>query len=82
MQDAEEKIICECANRTVKEAVEIFQKADPALSYRKAKKLVTLCDKTCCMSPLMTLFKMVKEQDIDYRKISILIDEKDKWLTM
>ncbi|MDR1554862.1 MAG: hypothetical protein LBS39_02420 [Campylobacteraceae bacterium] len=80
MQNIEQKIICECANRTIKEAVDIFQKADSNLPYKKVKKLVTLCDKSCCITPLITLFKMVKEKNIDYHKISFLIDERNKWL--
>jgi hypothetical protein len=80
MENAEGKIICECSNRTIKEAAEIFSRADQNLPYKKAKKLVTLCDKSCCINPLMRLFKMVKEKNIDYEQISFLIDERDKWL--
>jgi hypothetical protein len=80
VENIEQKIICECANRTIKEAEKIFYEADPNLPYKKVKKLVTLCNKTCCITPLMTLFKMVREEKIDYDKISFLIDERDKWL--
>ncbi|MDR0580074.1 MAG: hypothetical protein LBG21_05670 [Campylobacteraceae bacterium] len=80
MENVEQKIICECANRTIKEAIEIFCQTDPNLPYKKAKKSVTLCGKSCCITPLMALFKMVKEKSIDYDKISFLIDERDKWL--
>ncbi|MDR2099663.1 MAG: hypothetical protein LBP40_02395 [Campylobacteraceae bacterium] len=80
MENIEDKIICECSNRTIKEAALIFYEADPNLPYKKAKKLVTLCSNGCCISPLMALFKMVKEKNIDYKKISFLIDEQNRWL--
>ncbi|MDR2789659.1 MAG: hypothetical protein LBB59_01600 [Campylobacteraceae bacterium] len=79
MKNIEQKIICECANKTVMEAERIFCEADPNIPYKKAKKLVTLCNKTCCITPLMALF-MVREQNVDYEKISLLIDERDKLL--
>jgi hypothetical protein len=78
MESVEQKIICKCA--TISDAVKIFYEADHGLPYKKAKKLVTLCDKNCYINPLMALFKMVKEKSIDYDKISFLIDERDKWL--
>ncbi|MDR3346723.1 MAG: hypothetical protein LBS73_06075 [Campylobacteraceae bacterium] len=80
MENIEEKIICECGNKTIKEAEEIFALADPALSYKKAKKLVTGCDKTCCISPLMELFKMVREGSVDYKKIAYLMERQNRWL--
>lgn len=72
MEDLKNKIICDCGDKTVEEAVEIFR--DTELPYKKAKKLVTGCNKTCCRKPLMALFNMVDFGFIDYEEISFLID--------
>lgn len=68
-------IICECGNKTIKEAIEIFQ--NTSLPYKKAKKLVTGCDRTCCRKPLMALFDMVYFGEIDINEIVRLIKSKD-----
>ncbi|QFR48832.1 hypothetical protein FJR48_03485 [Sulfurimonas lithotrophica] len=73
MEDAQDKIICNCGTKTVKQAVEIFKETD--LPYKKAKKLVTECNKTCCRRPLMALFNMVDFGEIDYEEIDFLIDQ-------
>lgn len=81
MEELQNKIICECGSKTVAQAVEIFKVTD--LPYKKAKKLVTQCNKTCCRRPLMSLFNMVeffKESDehkaeIDYEEIDFLIEQ-------
>ena len=44
------------------------------LPYKKAKKLVTGCNKTCCRKPLMALYNMVDFGYIDYEEIAFLID--------
>lgn len=72
MEDLKEKRICECGEMTIQQAVEIFQGTD--LPYKKAKKLVTGCNKTCCRKPLMALYNMVDFGFIDYEEISFLID--------
>ena len=74
MVDVKEKIICECGEKTVSEAVEIFTDTD--LPYKKAKKLVTGCNKSCCRRPLMKLFDMVEFGEIDYEEIDILIEQR------
>jgi len=84
MEDLGSKIICECGNKSVTDAVEIFKHTD--LPYKKAKKLVTECNKTCCRRPLMALFKMIEftkqsEQEsdmIDYEEIDFLIDQMNE----
>ena len=68
-----QKIICVCGNKNVLQAIEIFQDTD--LPYKKAKKLVTECNKTCCRRPLMALFNMVDFGVIDYEEIDFLIDQ-------
>jgi hypothetical protein len=72
MEDLHRKRICECGNMSIEQAIEIFKNTD--LPYKKAKKLVTGCNKTCCRKPLMALFKMVDFGSIDYEEISFLID--------
>ena len=76
MEDLKSKIICQCSGKDVSEAVEIFEKTD--LPYKKAKKLVTECNKTCCRRPLMALFKMIEFGEIDYDEIDFLIDQRNE----
>ncbi len=74
MEALENKIICECGNKSVAQAIEIFKATD--LPYKKAKKLVTECNKTCCRRPLMSLFNMVEfGGPIDYEEIDFLIEQ-------
>jgi len=73
MEDPNTKIICECGSKTVTQAVEILQSTD--LPYKKAKKLVTECNKTCCRRPLMALYNMIEFGKIDYEEIDFLIDQ-------
>ena len=73
MEDSHNKIICDCGSKSVAQAVEIFANTD--LPYKKAKKLVTECNKTCCRRPLMALFNMVQFGEIDYEEIDFLIDQ-------
>ncbi|MCH9814098.1 MAG: hypothetical protein K0U47_09175 [Epsilonproteobacteria bacterium] len=63
--------ICECGEKNVGEAVEIFQHTE--LPFKKAKKLVTGCNKNCCRQPLMKLFDMVYFGKYDYDEIYRLI---------
>ena len=72
MGDLKNKTICECGEKTILDAVKIFEKTD--LPYKKAKKLVTGCNKTCCRKPLMALFNMVDFGFVDYEEVSFLID--------
>jgi spore maturation protein CgeB len=76
MEELTSKIICECGDKNVAQAVEIFEQTD--LPYKKAKKLVTECNKTCCRRPLMALFKMVEFGNIDYEEIDFLIDQMNE----
>ncbi|MDD5548902.1 MAG: hypothetical protein PHI79_04800 [Sulfurovaceae bacterium] len=74
MEDVGNKIICDCGQKTINEAVQIFSQTD--LPYKKAKKLVTQCNKTCCRRPLMRLFDMIKFGEIDYEEIDFLIEQR------
>ena len=73
MEAMQEKIICECGNKNVAQAVDILSATD--LPYKKAKKLVTECNKTCCRRTLMALFNMIEFGEIDYEEIDFLIDQ-------
>jgi DNA-directed RNA polymerase subunit N (RpoN/RPB10) len=79
MQDVLSQIICECGDKNVSQAVDIFK--ETTLPYKKAKKLVTGCNKTCCRRPLMALFNMVEFSkndssiSIDYEEIGFLIEQ-------
>jgi len=73
MEDSQNKIICECGAKTVSQTVEILKETN--LPYKKAKKLVTECNKTCCRRPLMALFNMINFGEIDYEEIGFLIDQ-------
>ncbi|NCB55300.1 MAG: hypothetical protein EOM49_10285 [Epsilonproteobacteria bacterium] len=75
MHEYASKIICECGHKTIQEAVDIFKST--TLPYKKAKKLVTECNQTCCRRPLMALFNMIEFGEIDYEEIAFLIDQKN-----
>ena len=74
MADIGDKIICDCGQKTINEAIMIFDQSD--LPYKKAKKLVTGCNKTCCRRPLMRLFDMIKFGEVDYEEIDFLIEQR------
>lgn len=76
MQAVLSKIICECGDKTVAQAIEIFKEND--LPYKKAKKLVTGCNKTCCRRPLMALFNMLEFGSVDFEQIDFLIEQKNE----
>jgi len=75
MKEYASKIICECGQKTIQDAIDIFKST--TLPYKKAKKLVTECNQTCCRRPLMALFNMVEFGEIDYEEIAFLIDQKN-----
>lgn len=75
MQEYALKIICECGQKSIQDAIDIFKST--TLPYKKAKKLVTGCNQTCCRRPLMALFNMVEFGEIDYEEIAFLIDQKN-----
>lgn len=75
MQEYASKIICECGQKTIQDAIDSFKST--TLPYKKAKKLVTECNQTCCRRPLMALFNMVEFGEIDYEEIAFLIDQKN-----
>jgi len=76
MEAVKNRVICECGSKNVAEAIDIFKATD--LPYKKAKKLVTGCAKTCCRRPLMALFNMVEFGDVDFEEIDFLIDQMEE----
>jgi hypothetical protein len=76
---SEKAVICQCSQKTIEEAIAIFQDTDQP--YRKAKKLVTGCNKKCCDKPLSKLFDMVYFGNIDVKEIlGVMEDEKKRLL--
>ncbi|MFP4333298.1 MAG: hypothetical protein ACOCP1_01805 [Campylobacterales bacterium] len=71
-EDILERVICECGDKNVLESIEIFQ--NTSLPYKKAKKLVTGCNKTCCRVPLRKLFDMIYFGKVDLNEINRQID--------
>lgn len=59
--------ICECGDKCVADAIEIFQ--NTSLPFKKAKRLVTECNKNCCRAVLLKLFDMVYFGTFDYDEI-------------
>ena len=59
--------ICECGDKCVADAIELFQ--NTSLPFKKAKKLVTECNKNCCRGVLVKLFDMVHFGKFDYEEI-------------
>lgn len=73
-EEIESRIICECGDSTVSDAIHAF--TETTLPYKKAKKLVTKCSKTCCRKPLKQLFDMVEFGSIDLEEINFLIEQR------
>lgn len=66
--------ICECGEKNVAQAIEIFQ--NTSLPFKKAKKLVTECNKSCCRAALLKLFDMNQFGSYDYQEIEELIEKR------
>jgi hypothetical protein len=66
--------ICECGEKSVAQAIDIFQ--DTSLPFKKAKKLVTECNKSCCRAPLLKLYDMNQFGTFDYNEIAYLIEQR------
>lgn len=69
-------IICECGDKSIYEAIKIFQHTN--LPYKKAKKLVTGCSKSCCRKSLMRLFDMVHFGNIDIEEVYTIKRAEEK----
>ncbi len=66
--------ICECGEKSVEEAIDIFQ--NTSLPFKKAKKLVTECNKTCCRAALLKLHDMHQFGKYDYEEIEMLVEKR------
>lgn len=66
--------ICECGEKNVSEAIDIFQ--NTPLPFKKAKKLVTECNKSCCRAALVKLFDMNQFGTFDFEEIEHLIEQR------
>jgi hypothetical protein len=66
--------ICECGEKNVAQAIDIFQ--NTALPFKKAKKLVTECNKSCCRAALLKLFDMNQFGQYDYEEVEQLIEQR------
>ena len=66
--------ICECGEKSVADAIEIFQNS--SLPFKKAKKLVTECNKSCCRAALMKLYDMSLYGRYDHEEIAYLIEQR------
>ncbi len=66
--------ICECGEKNVAQAIEIFQ--NTSLPFKKAKKLVTECNKSCCRAALLKLYDMNQFGSFDYDEIDHLIVQR------
>ena len=53
---------------------DIFQ--NTALPFKKAKKLVTECNKTCCRAALVRLYDMQQFGKYDYEEIEMLVEKR------
>ncbi len=79
MEDLGKKIICLCGQKSINEAIEIFKETD--LPYKKAKKLVTGCNRVCCRRPLTALFNMLEFGAVDFEEIDLMIDQMNERMT-
>ena len=70
--------VCECGAKNVAQTIEIFQ--DTALPFKKAKKLVTECNKSCCRGVLMKIYDMNQYGRYDYDEIAYLIQQRQERL--
>jgi hypothetical protein len=66
--------VCECGEKNVAEAIDIFQ--NTSLPFKKAKKLVTECNKTCCRAALLKIYDMNQFGTFDYDEIYHIVQKR------
>jgi len=66
--------ICECGEKSVAQAIEIFQ--ETSLPFKKAKKLVTECNKWCCRAALLNLYDMYLFGRFEYEERAYRIEQR------
>lgn len=77
MKDKQEILdleVCECGEKNVAQAIEIFQNS--SLPFKKAKKLVTECNKSCCRAALLKLYDMNQFGSFDLDEIANIIQQR------
>jgi len=77
MKDKQEILdleVCECGEKNVAQAIEIFQNS--SLPFKKAKKLVTECNKSCCRAALLKLYDMNQFGSFDLDEIESIIQQR------
>jgi len=77
MKDRQEILdleVCECGEKNVAQAIEIFQNS--SLPFKKAKKLVTECNKSCCRAALLKLYDMNQFGSFDLDEIDNIIQQR------
>lgn len=70
--------VCECGEKTVSQAIDTFQ--NTSLPFKKAKKLVTECNKSCCRGALLKIYDMSVFGKFDYDEISYVIQQRQERL--
>jgi len=66
--------ICECGDKSVAATIDIFQ--NTSLPFKKAKKLVTGCNKSCCRAALLKVYDMNIFGKFDYDEIGYVIEQR------
>ncbi len=66
--------VCECGEKNVAQAIEIFQNS--SLPFKKAKKLVTECNRSCCRAALLKLYDMNQFGSFDLDEIESIIQQR------
>ncbi|PNV83264.1 MAG: hypothetical protein C0627_07020 [Sulfurimonas sp.] len=66
--------ICECGQKSVAQAIDIFQ--NTAQPFKKAKKLVSECNKSCCRGALLKVYDMNVFGKFDYEEIAYVIEQR------
>ena len=73
-QEILEMEVCECGAKNVAQAIEIFENS--SLPFKKAKKLVTECNKSCCRVALQKIHDMTLFGRYDYDEIAYTIEQR------
>lgn len=66
--------ICECGQKSVAQAIDIFQ--NTAQPFKKAKKLVSECNKSRCRGALLKVYDMNVFGKFDYDEIAYVIEQR------
>ncbi|MCD6258407.1 MAG: hypothetical protein J7J31_02270 [Helicobacteraceae bacterium] len=70
--------VCECGEKSVAQAIEVFENS--SLPFKKSKKLVTECNKSCCRGALLKIHDMSLYGRYDYEEIAFVIEQRQERL--